>query len=164
MTHAADSKSSPLLALMGRIPSGIYLLTARHGEQETGMLASWVMQAGFDPPAVSVAVGRGRYLADWLAEGCPFALCIVAEHQKPLLKHFGRGFAPGEPAFEGLAIDRDAHGVPVVVEGTLGYLSCKARSHADSGDHRIFVADVLDGRLLSDERAMVHHRKTGAHY
>ena len=99
---------SPIVPVLGRIPSGIYILTARHGDQETGMLASWVMQAGFKPPAISVAIGRERYLSQWLAEGCPFALCVVAEHQMALLKHFGRGFAPDAPAFEGLAIDRDA--------------------------------------------------------
>ena len=52
------------------------------------MLASWVMQAGFEPPMVSVAVKQGRYVCDWLTEGQPFVLNLVGEGQKKLLKHF----------------------------------------------------------------------------
>jgi flavin reductase (DIM6/NTAB) family NADH-FMN oxidoreductase RutF len=159
-----DPPHSPIVPVLGRIPSGIFILTARRGEEETGMLASWVMQAGFKPPSVTVAVGRERYLCSWLTEGAPFALCQVAEHQMSLLKHFGRGFPPGEPAFAGLELDRDLHGTPILRQGTVGHLSCLIRGHADSGDHRIFVAEVVDGRLTSDATPMVHHRKSGSHY
>lgn len=153
-----------IVSVLGRIPSGIFILTARRGQDETGMLASWVMQAGFHPPAISVAVGHGRYLADWLAEGSPLVLNVVAEHQKALLKHFGRGFSPGAPAFEGLELLRDQRGVAILRDGTLGHLCCNVRSYADSGDHRIFIADVIDGQLTSEAVAMVHHRKSGLHY
>ena len=56
------------------------------------MLASWVMQAGFEPPMVSVAIKLGRYVCDWLTEGQPFVLNLVGEGQKELLKHFCQGF------------------------------------------------------------------------
>ena len=41
--------STEIAPVLGRIPSGIFILTIRHADQETGMLASWVMQAGFEP-------------------------------------------------------------------------------------------------------------------
>ena len=64
------------------------------GDRATGMLASWVMQAGFEPPMVTVAVRQGRYVADWLAAGEPFVLNVVGDEQKHWLKHFGKGFEP----------------------------------------------------------------------
>jgi hypothetical protein len=51
---------------LGRIPSGLFILTARFEDQSTGMLASWVQQVSFDPPLVSVAVKKGRFVANWL--------------------------------------------------------------------------------------------------
>jgi flavin reductase (DIM6/NTAB) family NADH-FMN oxidoreductase RutF len=157
MTH--DSMS----AVLGRIPSGIFILTARHGQDETGMLASWVMQAGFEPPMVSVAVRRDRYLAEWLLTDSPFVLNLVAQGHKPLLSHFGRGFEPGQPAFEGLSITRSSHGVPVLSD-IIGHLECEPAGHVDTGDHRIFVARVTGGALAADEPPMVHIRKTGMKY
>jgi flavin reductase (DIM6/NTAB) family NADH-FMN oxidoreductase RutF len=127
------------------------------------MLASWVMQAGFDPPMVTLAVKQGRYIVDWLDAGAPFALNLVAEHDKSLLKHFGRGFEPGEPAFEGLAISRTERGTPIL-DAALGCLECLAASHLSSGDHRIYLARVESGQLTRDDRPMIHVRKSGLHY
>ncbi len=161
MTETTRDRIVPIL---GRVPSGIFILTARHGEQETGMLASWVMQSGFDPPTVTVAVKKGRYVADWLKAGTPFALNVVAEEGKSLLAHFGRGFEPDKQAFEGLPVERAAEDVPVLADETIGYLICRPGEHLESGDHHIFLAEVIDGQLTSDAAPMLHVRKSGAHY
>jgi flavin reductase (DIM6/NTAB) family NADH-FMN oxidoreductase RutF len=155
--------SDQLHAALGRITSGIYILTIGQGDQATGMLASWVMQAGFDPPMVTVAVRHGRYVADWLADGAPFVLNIVADDQKHLLKHFGKGFEPGEPAFIGLDVQTTESGVPALAD-SVGHLQCEPQSHVDSGDHRIVLARVTAGHHAADRPPMVHIRKSGAHY
>ncbi len=158
------STSKPFDSVLGRVPSGIFILTIGTGTRSTGMLASWVMQAGFEPPMVSVAVKLGRYVSDWVSEGQPFVLNLVGEGQKDFLKHFGKGFEPGAPAFEGLAVTTCARGVPILSDA-LGHLECEPAGHVDSGDHRIFLAKVVRGRLVNaEEKPMVHVRKSGAIY
>lgn len=149
--------------MLGRVPSGIYILTVAHQGQSTGMLASWAMQAGFEPPMLTVAVKQGRYVCDWITAGAPFVLNVVGQGDKRLLKHFARGFEPGQPAFEGLEIEPSSRGVPLV-PGAIGHLECQPISHIDSGDHRIFLAEVVGGRHSSEEPPMVHVRKSGKHY
>ena len=150
--------------VVGRLPSGIFILTVGTGSRATGMLASWVMQAGFEPPMISVAVKLGRYVCDWLTEGQPFVINVVGDGQKELLKHFGKGFEPEEPAFEGLEIAHCARGVPIL-KTALGHLECEPTSHADSGDHRIFLAKVVRGKITDgDAKPMVHIRNSGARY
>jgi flavin reductase (DIM6/NTAB) family NADH-FMN oxidoreductase RutF len=155
--------TDPLAAALGRIPSGIFILTIGAGERATGMLASWVMQAGFAPPMVSVAVRRDRYIAEWLVAGEPFVLNLVGDGQKHLLKHFGSGFEPGEPAFDGLEVLPAENGAPALGD-VVGRLECVPAGHIDSGDHRIFLARVTAGALGNDAPPMVHIRKSGAHY
>lgn len=158
------SDDKPFDAVLGRVPSGIYILTVGTGERATGMLASWVMQAGFEPPMVSVAVKLGRYVCDWLSEGQPFVLNLVGQSQGSLLKHFGRGFEPGTPAFDGIPITHCRRGVPVLADA-VGHLECEPVRHVDSGDHRVFLANVVRGRLTqADARPMVHIRSSGAKY
>ena len=152
-----------LHAILGRVPSGIFILTVGDGDAATGMLASWVMQAGFEPPMVTVAVRHGRYVADWLTQGQPFVLNVVGAEQKHLLKHFGKGFEPGEPAFSGLAVRPAANGVPALIDA-IGHLECEVAGYLDSGDHRVFLARVTAGALRTDAEPMVHIRKSGAHY
>jgi flavin reductase (DIM6/NTAB) family NADH-FMN oxidoreductase RutF len=159
-----SKKPATFDSVLGRVPSGIFILTVGSGPRATGMLSSWVMQAGFDPPMISVGVKLGRYVCDWLTEGQPFVLNLVGDSQTDLLKHFGKGFEPGAPAFEGLAITHCARGVPLLKDA-VGHLECEPVRHVDSGDHRIFLANVVRGRLNHSELApMVHIRKSGAKY
>jgi flavin reductase (DIM6/NTAB) family NADH-FMN oxidoreductase RutF len=53
--------------------------------------------------------------------------------------------------------------VPILADA-IGHLECERGEHLDSGDHRIFLAKVVRGRLVDDGRPMVHIRKSGAHY
>ena len=155
--------TNELDAALGRVASGIFVLTAGTGERSTGMLASWVMQAGFEPPTVSVAVKQGRYVCDWLTSGEPFVLNIVAEKQFDMLKHFGKGFAPEEPAFEGVSVRHCPRGVPILNE-CMGHLECEPTAHIDSGDHRIFLARVVRGDVGAEASPMIHVRKSGSNY
>src|SRR5436305_1008537 len=100
-----DEARRQLAATLGRIPSGLFILTARRGEAETGMLASWVQQCSFEPPLVSLAVKRGREILGWLGEGESFTLNLLEHDQTDLIVHFGRGFGLDEPAFTGLEVD-----------------------------------------------------------
>ncbi len=152
-----------LAAVLGRVPSGLYVLTARQAAEETGMLVSWVMQAGFEPPAITIALRKGRPVCDWLSAGAPFVLNLLSHEQKEVVKHFARGFDAGVPAFEGLEVSRTAGGLPVL-RGAVGHLECTPRNHLDSADHRVFLAEVTGGELQHEERPVVHVRKNGMHY
>ena len=44
---------------------------------------------------------------------------------------------------------KDADGIPYVTQGTNAWLSCKVVSATDLGTHTLFLADVLDGGVLS---------------
>lgn len=149
--------------ILGRVASGIYILTVGTGERATGMLASWVMQAGFEPPTISLAVKQGRYVEEWLTAGEPFVINVVAEGQFHYLKHFGSGFEIDQPAFDGIQIERCARGVPILSD-CVGHLECEPAGYVDSGDHRVFLGRVVRGRLHTDAPPMTHIRKTGTHY
>lgn len=150
-------------AALGRIPSGVYILTIGAGSDATGMLASWVMQAGFDPPRVSVAIKTGRHVAERVLAGEAFVLNILGEGQTALLKHFGKGFEPGEPAFTGIEIQAHSSGVLLLAD-CVGHLVCRRSEHLATGDHTIVLAEVLHGGLANQAAPMIHVRKSGRHY
>jgi flavin reductase (DIM6/NTAB) family NADH-FMN oxidoreductase RutF len=164
MADTNRAEVSPIGAALGRLPSGIYILTARSGGRATGMLASWVQQAGFEPPTLTVAVRADRFVAGWIGESGRFALSQVGAGHKPLLRHFAKGFGPDEDAFVGVAIAREAAGGPVLA-GALAWLDAEVVGHLDGGDHRVFLARVADGGMLDPEgEPMTHVRRNGFHY
>lgn len=156
-----------LATVLGRIPSGLFILTARNEQgQETGMLASWVQQAAFDPPAITVAVNRKRYLAEWLVPGSRVAVSVVGETQKNLLSHFGKGFDPGEPAFTGLATEPSRSGLTVLSD-SLGWLDGMVQGSLAAGDHTIVLVQLTAASAsprTATEKPWVHLRKNGLGY
>ncbi len=87
---------------LGKIPSGIHILTTGQGPAALAMLASWVQQAGFNPPAITVAVAKGRPAGAAIHQNQAFVLSILAEGDKELLKKYARGTVPGEDPFAGV--------------------------------------------------------------
>lgn len=150
-------------AALGRIASGIYVLTVQRGQDRTGMVSSWVMQASFDPPMFTAAVRNDRYVAQWLAEGARVGLNIVPEGGKRLLSHFGKGFAPDQNAFENIALLPDGTGVPILADA-LGFLEGRVTASFPTGDHVLFCVTVENGRMLRDGVPMTHVRKNGLRY
>jgi len=154
-------------AVLGRTPSGLFILTARGPDgAETGMLASWVQQASFEPPTMTVAVNRKRYINDWLETGAFVALNLLGETQKSVLGHFARGFDPGAPAFEGVATVRTPQGIPALA-AALGWLEGRVTGRLEAGDHSICIIELTAAgshNALETERPWVHIRKNGFNY
>ena len=147
---------------LGKIPSGLFILTAQHEGKETGMLASWVMQAGFEPPAVTVAINKERYLLDWLTDGAAFALHVLPTGDFSLVKHFAKGFPPEADPYVGLEVSRDGHGV--MLPGVLARLTCRTNGRLSAGDHEIAAAEVVAANAYGDAAPAVHIRKNGLRY
>ncbi|MFQ5501397.1 MAG: flavin reductase family protein [Phycisphaerae bacterium] len=150
---------------LGRIPSGCAILTARTATSRTGMLASWVQQAGFDPPTLSVAVKRGRPIEMLIDATGTLVLNLLGENPGPMFKHFGKGFAPEEDAFAGLDT-QDIEG-GVVIADQIAWLSAKVVGKHSAGDHWLYIAEVTNAEVdeAPDLKSpYVHLRKNGLSY
>jgi flavin reductase (DIM6/NTAB) family NADH-FMN oxidoreductase RutF len=162
-TAAVARGEDAVATALGRIPSGLFIITWRHEAADRSMLASWVMQAGFAPPAVTVAVAASRDLLAAIAGGMPFVVNILGESQRPLLARFGRPAAPGEDPFAGLDVVRTSCGAAAIATAA-GWLECRATAQAAAGDHVIVVAEVTGAGGGSGEPALVHTRRNGLRY
>src|SRR5260370_21291196 len=119
-------------AAWGRVASGLFVLTARRGADESGMLVSWVQQCSFQPPQITVALRADRPIAAWLTPDTVFALNVLDDGQTDMIGHFGRGFDLVQPAFDGLEITRLPIG-PVVLDQALAYLECQVPPRHPAG-------------------------------
>jgi flavin reductase (DIM6/NTAB) family NADH-FMN oxidoreductase RutF len=152
-----------LAAALGRLPSGLFVLTARKGEAETGMLTSWVQQCSFDPPQISMALKPGRDIAGWLTPDSCFTLNILDDTQTDMIAHFGKGFKASETAFDELDVEHLDGSGPALREA-LAFLVCRVVTRFQAGDHDLIIGLVLRGEMLADGHPMVHVRKSGMHY
>lgn len=159
----ADDPQKQLAAALGRIPSGVFIVTVARGNVETGMLASWVQQCSFEPPQITFAVQPGRPIVELLGQGERFTLNILEASQTDMIAHFGKGFALSDDAFRGLDVRRSPGRGPILDEA-LAYLECRVTGRCGAGDHDLLIAEVTAGTLLGEGQPMVHTRKNGMHY
>jgi flavin reductase (DIM6/NTAB) family NADH-FMN oxidoreductase RutF len=170
-TAAAPTQAADPAAALGRIPSGLFVVTWRgreggSAETDRAMLASWVMQGGFVPPLITIAVGTSRDLLAAIDQCIPFVVNVLGESQRPLVARFGRPAGPGEDPFAGLAVDRSPTGTAVIPDAS-AWLECQAVTQAGGGqmgDHVIILARVLAAGTGPEQPPLVHVRKNGLRY
>ncbi|QPN60906.1 diflavin flavoprotein [Synechococcus sp. CBW1002] len=168
---AMKSLDGDLDKALGRLSGGLYVVTARQDDAEGGsrsgaMVASWVSQASFDPPGLTVAVAKDRAIEALMQVGDRFVLNILREdNHQVLLRHFLKRFPPGADRFAGVTtLDGVAAGGPVLGDA-LAYLGCRVVQRMEGPDHWIIYAAVEQGTVSDLEASTaVHHRKVGNHY
>ena len=151
-------------AAIGRIPSGLFILTAQHEDHRAGILVSWVQQVCFQPPMVSVAIAKGRAIMPLISESRRFGLCQLAKGDKVLTRKFAPGLDSSEDPLLGFElVHNTALGLPILASA-LGYLECELTCHMDvEGDHDLFIGLVRAGNCAAGE-PMVHLRDNGFKY
>lgn len=150
---------------LGRVPSGAFVLTAGTSRpQYTAMLVSWVQQAAFEPPTISLALANERPALELIEKTGCFALCVLAADDHGMLRRYGRGVPAGEDPFDGVKIDTLESGVPILVEA-LAWLECRVTTICRfDADHSLIVAQATAGSVLKDGTPFLHVRGHGFHY
>lgn len=158
-----DSQAARTEQAVGRIIGSLCVVTTKKGDLKSGMLASWVSQATFNPPGLTVAVAKDRAIETMTHIGDKFVLNILAEGRQ-LRKHFMKNFAPGEDRFADLETEEAKNGAPILTGG-LAYLECTVQNRMECGDHWLIYATADEGKVLTpDGVTAVHHRKSGSYY
>jgi len=165
--------NASIAAALGRIPSGLFVVTWQSGapdgtKTDRGMLASWVMQGGFIPPLVTIAVGTSRDLLEAIDQCSPFVVNVLSESQRPLVARFGKPTTPGQDPFAGLRVERTPAGAAALVDAA-AWLECRPLSQTGGGggslgDHVVVLARVEAAGTGAEEQPLVHTRRNGLRY
>jgi flavin reductase (DIM6/NTAB) family NADH-FMN oxidoreductase RutF len=160
-----DSDVDRTAKAVGRLVGSMCIVTTKKEEVSGAMLASWVSQATFNPPGLTVAVAKDRAIESLLFKGNNFVLNVLPEGKHiPLMKHFLKPFAPGEDRFTDVATEEASNGCPILKDA-LAYVECQVANRLECGDHWLLYAIAQQGNVLQpDGITAIHHRKSGTHY
>lgn len=149
---------------LGRISNGVYIATVTHGDEREGMLATWVAQAAFNPPMLTLAVNKERHILRSLKAGTRFTLNVLKKsNYSDIFKAFLKPAQPGEDRFTELKLADKPTGGPVFADA-LAYLDCSIKEQIEAGDHIVVLAEITSGELLNEDEPMLHTRKNGFQY
>ena len=145
-----------LRALMGRVPSGVAVLTVDANGQPLGLTVGSLVALSLQPPLVAIVVSRQAAMHELLREAGGFAVSILAASQESLAQHFARGVPP-IAMWDGIAVQAGVSGAPLL-QGALGWLECRLHDELAVGTHTLFVGEVLRVELGEDAPALQRSR------
>jgi len=157
-----DSRQS-LGRALGMIPSGIFVVTAARDSVRAAYVGSWIQQAAFEPPSITIAMNQQRPLLTLLEPGRGIGVNILGRRQAALYDRFERGFALDEDPFAGVEVTTAVTGAPLLCE-VFAYIDCRIRSMFEAGDHKLILAEVVAGAVQLSGEPMTYTRQSGFTY
>jgi flavin reductase (DIM6/NTAB) family NADH-FMN oxidoreductase RutF len=124
---------------LAQFATGVTIITARAPHGYVGFTGSSFNSVSLDPPLVIWSLSRhSRSLAAFEAAE-RYVVNVLASDQVALARRFSR---PHLDRFAGVAYRLDATGAPLI-EGCVAWLECRHHALHPTGDHMLFIGEVL---------------------
>ena len=138
-----------------KLTYGLFLLTAREAGKDNGCIINTAMQIASNPTRISFAVQKTNLTHDMILRS---GICNVSSISKTagfeLFQRFGMQSGREADKFAGFgAVSRSENGVLYLTEHSNMYISAKVTEHFDLGSHTLFIAELTDAVVLSEEES-----------
>ncbi|MEQ8874910.1 MAG: flavin reductase family protein [Phycisphaerales bacterium] len=146
-----------------RLPTGLYLLSARHDGDRAGILALGVHLCATEPLLVCVPVRRGHRIEPLIRDSRTFAISSVSPEDRIMRRRFERYPSAEEyhDPFDALSVVTLETGAPILESSALAF-DCEVVRHVDmDADHELYIGRVVAARLNGDAPATTRPSEIG---
>ena len=134
---------------------GVYIVSCFDGNKYTGCTVNSIMQVTSSPATIALSVNHDNYTNECLGKTKKIAVSILSEESKPLsIGTFG--FRSGRDFDKFSVIPYTIIDDMPIIEDACGYLICEIKDKIETSTHTLFLADVLNGDLLNNEKPMTY--------
>ena len=143
---------------MFKLSYGLFVLTAKTGQKDNGCIVNTVQQITQEPLKISVAVNKANYTHDIIKETGIFNVSVLDQSVKfDVFERFGFQSGRDVDKFDGFnAVERSENGLLYLTENCNAVISGKVTEVVDCGSHSLFVAEVTEANVLSDEPSVTY--------
>ena len=140
-----------------KFPSGLYVVSAKAGEDVGACIINTGLQVTAQPLQVQVVVNKQNHTESVIAKAGHFALTAITETADMLyVGRFGFRTSSDYDKFDGIESRTSTLGDPYTPEHAACVLACDVVATLDVGTHTIFVGEVKDAEVLSNEPPMTY--------
>lgn len=151
--------------VLWRLPTGLYLLGTRHGDERNLMTLNLATQVGIRPKLLAVSVETSARSHRLLDEGGVFALSLLRRSDRAVVRAFVKPAAweDGPPRLNGHPVLAAPSGAPVLAAAA-AWVDCEVRHRVDCGDHTLFVGEVVAAWEADDAAEVLRMEDTRMNY
>ncbi len=143
--------------------SGVTIVTTIHEGQWKGTTASSFSSVSLEPPLIMICLGNQLYTRKLVYESGVFAVNILGQGMLEEGKLFAGMYPEIQDRFAGKHILTSETGSPLFADA-LGWLDCKTYQVHTTGDHTLFIGEVLaaaDNNIGQKPTLSYHRRQWG---
>ena len=132
---------------------GVYLLSASENGKDNACIINTAVQVANNPTRISIAAIKGNLTHDMILSTGKFNLSSLStDAPYSLFQHFGMQSGHNVDKFRDFKdINRSDNGLYYLTKYTNAFLSLKVIESLDLGSHTLFIAELVDGEVLSNE-------------
>jgi len=140
-----------------KLSYGLYVIGSRKGDRLNGQIANTVFQITSEPPTVAVSINKNNLTHQFIKESKVFTASVLRQ-STPLsfIGHFGFKSGRDMDKLEGINYKIGETQAPVIIDNAVAYLEAKVIKEMDVGTHTIFIGELINADILSDEACMTY--------
>jgi flavin reductase (DIM6/NTAB) family NADH-FMN oxidoreductase RutF len=136
--------------LLRAVPTGLYVIGLKAGDELHGFTASWLTQVSLNPPCVMLGVRAGTRSYEMIRAGRVFTVNFIRREHKSTIEHFFKPVSQNGGRLGNFSFRIEKTGAPVLDEA-IGFLECEVRTVADGfGDHAAVIGEVVNAAVRED--------------
>lgn len=143
---------------MFQISYGLYVLTSKNEYKDNGCIINTASQVTDTPNRITITVSKKNYTHDMISDTGVFNISILDTRVKfDVFKNFGFQSGRTSDKFSSISFSRSENGMIYLPDYSNAFISGKVISSMDIGTHTLFLADVTDGEMLSDQEPITYN-------
>lgn len=136
---------------------GVFMLATKSGDKANGCITNTCMQVANSPTRVAISVINANYTCELIKESGIFTLSMLDQTCTfQTIKHFGMSSGRDVDKLADIKLPVDDNGIPYMGWQSCAMLSCKVVDSLNLGSHTMFIAEVTDGKVLSENAPLTY--------
>ena len=145
------------ISALFKLSYGLFVLSAREEGKDNGCIINTAQQITDTPLRITITVNKQNYTHDMIQRTGEFNLSVLSQDAVFwVFQHYGFQSGRSVDKFAMIPEARTANGIRYVEGCTNAVISGKVISAVDCGTHTLFVAEVTDTKILSQEPSMTY--------
>ncbi|MBR1701766.1 MAG: flavin reductase [Lachnospiraceae bacterium] len=136
---------------------GVFMLSTKCGDKVNGCITNTGIQVANSPTRIAISVINANYTCDLIKESVVFALTLLdSTCNFYTIQHFGFQSGRNVDKFANLQCPVDVNGAPYLNWQACAVISGKVVESHDLGSHTLFIAEVVDAKVLSENPPLTY--------
>ncbi len=142
--------------------TNVGLITSKGDNSDNIMSAEWTHHISYSPGLIAVSIGHGKITAKNIIGTKFFGVSLASEDQNILASNAGNYHGEHVDKITalkelGFSFTRGKETGVYLIDGAVLQMECKLVNTVNSGDHTLFIGEVVSVKHLGDKRPLIMH-------